>query len=152
MYYACTYSKVNVMKILPKFAMKNVLIPINFVCYEIRNTVIDLVSSILRLVLEPLSQYYREACNWKACEKSWQSEYGINDPIKWQICTWHDSWAVMPCANLWPDLFIIFQVRVTWILTHLLNACHFADMLKYIFLNENILISNKFHWNMFLGV
>ena len=26
-----------------------------------------------------------------------------NDPIRSQFCTCHDSWAVVTCANLWPD-------------------------------------------------
>ena len=37
-----------------------------------------------------------------------------NDQIGSQFYTWHDSWAVVPCANLWPDWMtkIIAKVRI----------------------------------------
>ena len=34
-----------------------------------------------------------------------------------QFCRCHDSWAVMACAKLWPDLIISFHVRATYIFT-----------------------------------
>ena len=37
----------------------------------------------------------------------------INGEIKSQFCTCHDSTAVLACAQLWPDLTIIYYVRVT---------------------------------------
>ena len=36
-----------------------------------------------------------------------------NYPIRSQTYTCHDSWAVVTCAKLWPDLIIIFKVRAT---------------------------------------
>ena len=59
--------------------------------------------------------------------------------VRPQFCTWHDSWAVMPCAKLWADLIISFHVRakhnfarfeswaqklfVTWVPTSMLPCC-----------------------------
>ena len=41
------------------------------------------------------------------------SDYAIRS----QICTCLDSSAVMTCANLWPDLVIIFRTRATCVFT-----------------------------------
>ena len=37
--------------------------------------------------------------------------------IRSQICTCHDSLAVMTCANLWLDRIIIFHTRATYVFT-----------------------------------
>ena len=37
--------------------------------------------------------------------------YGSNDPVRSQFCTCHDSSAVMACAQLWPNQFIICRTR-----------------------------------------
>ena len=34
-----------------------------------------------------------------------------DDPVRSQICTCHDSWAVVTCAKLWSDHMIIFRAR-----------------------------------------
>ena len=39
------------------------------------------------------------------------SVFHFNEAIRPQICTCHDSSAVMACAKLWPDLTIIFHTR-----------------------------------------
>ena len=43
--------------------------------------------------------------------------FDSKNPIKSQICTGHDSSAVVTYAKLWPDLIIIHHVRATWIFT-----------------------------------
>ena len=44
--------------------------------------------------------------------KSWENYHSCNyvpdDPIRLQIRTYHDSWAVVTSAKLWPDQIIIF--------------------------------------------
>ena len=40
-----------------------------------------------------------------------------DDLIRLQICTCHDSWAVMTCAKLWPDQIILFHIRAKRIST-----------------------------------
>ena len=47
-----------------------------------------------------------------------------NDEIMWQICTCHDSWAVITCANLWPDLIIIYHVGAAGIITRFELQAH----------------------------
>ena len=51
--------------------------------------------------------------------KIYKSSLGFNcnfdDTIRSQICTCHDSWAVVKCTKLWPDYIIIFQERGIWI-------------------------------------
>ena len=42
-----------------------------------------------------------------------------NDPISSQFCTYHNSWAVVACAKLWPDLANIFHIRAT----HTFTTC-----------------------------
>ena len=39
------------------------------------------------------------------------------DSSRSQICTCHDSSAVVACAKLWPDQVIIFHITVTYIFT-----------------------------------
>ena len=36
------------------------------------------------------------------------------NPIRSQLCTCHDSWAVVACAKLWPELVAICHVRVRY--------------------------------------
>ena len=37
-----------------------------------------------------------------------------NDQIRSQFCTCHDCWAVMTCANLWPDWMIrLMRIKIT---------------------------------------
>ena len=38
------------------------------------------------------------------------SHFNSNDQIRSQFCTCHDSWAVVACAKLWPDLIVIFHI------------------------------------------
>ena len=54
-------------------------------------------------------------------EISWKSlsfDYSTNNLFTSQICTCHDSLAVVTCAKLWPDLIIILHAITTkiWIL------------------------------------
>ena len=51
----------------------------------------------------------------KSCEKFLCCDSDSDDPNSSQICTCHDSWAVVTCAKLWTDLIIICQVRAAWI-------------------------------------
>ena len=39
---------------------------------------------------------------FKSCKFCHCYDYASNDWIMSQICTWHDSWAVVPRAKLWP--------------------------------------------------
>ena len=39
------------------------------------------------------------------------SNFDSDDPTRSQICTCHNSWAVVTCAKLWSAHFIIFHVR-----------------------------------------
>ena len=41
------------------------------------------------------------------------------DPIRSQICSCHDSSAVVSCASLWPDMTIIYYLRMTLIFKRL---------------------------------
>ena len=43
--------------------------------------------------------------------------YENYDHLKSQFCTYHDSWAVMTCAKLWPDGIIGIQMRTKRIFT-----------------------------------
>ena len=54
----------------------------------------------------------------KIPDHAWNLPYSVlllhsnsNDPIRPQICTCHDSWAVMAWANLWHDWITIFCIR-----------------------------------------
>ena len=50
----------------------------------------------------PLHKGFRSS--WmKSCENSFRYNFNLNYAIRSQFCTWHDSWAVMTCAKLWPD-------------------------------------------------
>ena len=42
--------------------------------------------------------------------------HDFSDPARSQICTCHDSWAVVACAKLWPDWIIISYPTGTTIL------------------------------------
>ena len=57
------------------------------------------------------------AHDWNLCEHSLCFYQCSNDSIRSQTCTCHDSWAVMTCAKLWPNLSIIFEVGVKLIFT-----------------------------------
>ena len=46
----------------------------------------------------------------KSREYSLSSNSYFNDLFRSQFCTCHDSWAVVGCAKLWPDL-IIFHLK-----------------------------------------
>ena len=39
------------------------------------------------------------------------------DEFRSQFYTCHDSWAVVTCANLWPDWIIRIEIRASWIFT-----------------------------------
>ena len=47
----------------------------------------------------------------ETCEFYFWSNFCFVGVIRSQTCTCHDSWAVVTCAKLWPDLAIIFHVR-----------------------------------------
>ena len=53
----------------------------------------------------------------KSSENMVSSYFDSDDPIRPQLCTCHDSWAVMTCAKLWPDLTNIFHMRATYVFT-----------------------------------
>ena len=53
----------------------------------------------------------------KSCEKYYCTSLDSNDPVRSQICICHDSWAVVACANLWPDLIAINHVRMKRLFT-----------------------------------
>ena len=53
----------------------------------------------------------------KSCYKSCCSNFDSNDLMRLILCTWHNSFAVMACAKLWPYWIIIFQFRATHIHT-----------------------------------
>ena len=47
------------------------------------------------------------------CINPWNHVYSTvdsNNPIRSLICTCHDSWAVVACVNIWPDLTVSFRV------------------------------------------
>ena len=62
---------------------------------------------------------------FKYSGNSVHSNFNSNDPIRSQFCTCHNSWAVMTCANLWPDMLCISKVRAT----------HFFQDLNYELIN-----------------
>ena len=39
------------------------------------------------------------------------SGFHLNGPVRSAFCTCHDSWAVVICAKLWPDMIIILITR-----------------------------------------
>ena len=38
--------------------------------------------------------------------------------IRSQFCTWHNSWAVVPCAKWWPDWTIRIKIIAKWNFSH----------------------------------
>ena len=46
-------------------------------------------------------------------ENDFRSNINSSETIRPQICTCHDSWAVVACAILWHDLIIIFHAKAT---------------------------------------
>ena len=69
-----------------------------------------LLGSIAHMVYELLIEH-------KSSENMVSSYFDSDDPIRPQLCTCHDSLAVMTCAKLWPDLIGIFHMRATYIFT-----------------------------------
>ena len=57
------------------------------------------------------SQTIYELITEISCKKFFCFNHDSHNPVRSQICTCHDSWAVVACAKLWPDLIIIFHVR-----------------------------------------
>ena len=55
----------------------------------------------------------------KSRENYFNFNSNSNEPIRSQICTYHDTWAVMTCAKSWPDWMIIFQVRTEFFIQDL---------------------------------
>ena len=55
----------------------------------------------------------------KSCKNSLHYNPDSDNPMSSQICTFHNSSAVVTCAKLWPDRIIIFSVKATWFLTRL---------------------------------
>ena len=59
----------------------------------------------------PISQQFMSSF-LKSHKSSFYSNFNSNNGnIRSQICTCHDSRAVVTCAKLWPDWIIIFYVR-----------------------------------------
>ena len=56
--------------------------------------------NVNQLITEFLCKFFLPQCRFKY-------------PIRSQFCTCHDSWAVMTCAKLLPELIIIFHIRAT---------------------------------------
>ena len=81
--------------------------------------------SVHELITEILWKYYSS------------SSFDTNDPVRPQICTCHDSWAVMTCANLWPDLTVIWDVRTIFIFTSFGFWAH-KPLVKLVPANTNI--------------
>ena len=92
----------------------------------------------------------------KSCENS-LFNCDSNDLIRSEICTYHDSLAVVTCAKLWSDLISIFEVRVTWNATsldyELTNPLWNGSQDQYISLcmlpssvMQSLLPSNCMHW------
>ena len=52
---------------------------------------------------EPISPTLLSAQNPNPVKKKFCSCMQNDDPIRSQFCTCHNSWAVVTCANLWPD-------------------------------------------------
>ena len=46
--------------------------------------------------------------NLNLVKNTWCSCMKNNNGIRLQVCTCHDSWAVLACANVWPD-WILFK-------------------------------------------
>ena len=72
----------------------------------------SIISSVI--VIPPLKGLISQRIYEPITENSWTSScfnFVLNDPIASWFCTCHDSSAVVSCAKLWPDLFIIFHVR-----------------------------------------
>ena len=65
-----------------------------------------------RSIQEHLSSTIYKLFSSKPCENNLFASVG-SDAIRPQICTCHDSWAVVACAKLWPEWIIIFDVRST---------------------------------------
>ena len=67
------------------------------------------------------------AHNWNLVVVISAVNYNFNYPISLQICTCHNSSAVVTCAKLWTDWIIIFQERATWFFQdldyELINLC-----------------------------
>ena len=53
----------------------------------------------------------------KSCINMKKSQMKNDEKIRPQFCKWLDSWAVMPCANLWPDHTIKMKITGKTILT-----------------------------------
>ena len=64
------------------------------------------------------------AHNWNLTRNPFVPNSYFHYPIRSQICTWHDSWAVVPCANLWYDLIITSQIKTKYIITRLGLGAH----------------------------
>ena len=72
-----------------------------------------LVSVCIRSTLHrgPISQMIWELII-ESGENSPCFDHASNDPVKSQICTWHNSWAVGLCAKLWSDWIIIHKIKI----------------------------------------
>ena len=64
------------------------------------------------------------------CENSLSYIYDFGDPVRPQLCTCHDSSAVVICAILWPDRLGIVHVRAIWILKDL--DCKLKPFAKWV--------------------
>ena len=47
-----------------------------------------------------------------------------NDHIESQFCSCHGSWAVVACANLWPDWSIRINIGAKWVFTRFQSLAH----------------------------
>ena len=72
--------------------------------------------SIIKAGQLPTSETYQNqlrAHNWNLIKVPLAAVIILISQVRLQICTCHNSSAVVTCANLWSDLVIIFYVRTT---------------------------------------
>ena len=66
------------------------------------------------------------SCTWEPFHSLWPHNSNLvkklfcccmrhNGPLGSQFCAWHDSSAVMTCANLWRDWIIRIEIKAKWI-------------------------------------
>ena len=53
--------------------------------------------------------------NWNIIKKkTFRSNFVCNSSVRSQFCTWHDSWAFVPCAKWWSNI-VIFVTYVQYV-------------------------------------
>ena len=59
------------------------------------------------------------------------SNFGFIQQIRPQFCSWHDTYVVVACAKVWPDLIIVFHGKVSRIFKRFMLWVH-TELVKWI--------------------